>query len=132
MYKKCYASRIKNNKYKIHLWDDIGYDEIVWYDTAYEQNKDGKYTGVDGVKLSKTTKVFSGIQTVYGEISLDIYSRGRDMQKTGIIGNRINLTSESTLMRAAYCLSQKEKPFEEIWNENLEGFKIRSEDIEEN
>ena len=55
MYKKCYASRIKNNKYKIHLWDDIGYDEIVWYDTAYEQNKDGKYTGVDGVKLSKTT-----------------------------------------------------------------------------
>ena len=56
MYKKCYASRIKNNKYKIHLWDDIGYDEIVWYDTAYEQDKDGKYIGVDGIKLSKTTK----------------------------------------------------------------------------
>ena len=56
MYKKCYASRIKNNKYKIHLWDDIGYDEIVWYDTAYEQDKDGKYIGVDGIKLSKTSK----------------------------------------------------------------------------
>ena len=56
MYKKCYASRIKNNKYKIHLWDDIGYDEIVWYDTAYEKDKDGKFIGVDGVPLNKTTK----------------------------------------------------------------------------
>jgi len=56
MYKKCYASRIKNNKYKIHLWDDIGYDEIVWYDSAYERNNDGKYIGVDGAKLDKTTR----------------------------------------------------------------------------
>ena len=43
MYKKCYATRLGNNKYKIHLWDEGGYDEIVWYDTAYEQDKDGKY-----------------------------------------------------------------------------------------
>tara|TARA_Y100000589_G_C27149797_1_gene628442 strand:+ start:92 stop:1795 length:1704 start_codon:yes stop_codon:yes gene_type:complete len=56
MYKKCYASKIKNNKYKIHLWDDIGYDEVVWYDSAYERNNEGKYTGVDGVKLDKTTR----------------------------------------------------------------------------
>jgi len=56
MYKKCYASKIKNNKYKIHLWDDIGYDEIIWYDSAYERNNDGKYIGVDGAKLDKTTK----------------------------------------------------------------------------
>ena len=74
MYKKCYASRIKNNKYKIHLWDDIGYDEIVWYDTAYEQNKDGKYTGVDGVKLSKTTNWDRNDLGLYFQ---DIFSRHR-------------------------------------------------------
>ena len=27
-YKKCYATRLGNNKYKIHLWDEGGYDEI--------------------------------------------------------------------------------------------------------
>ena len=29
MYKKCYTQKIKDNKYKVYLWDDIGYDEIV-------------------------------------------------------------------------------------------------------
>ena len=56
MYKKCYATKVKDNKYKIHLWDDIGYDEILWYDTAYQVDNNGKYNGVDGTKLSKTTK----------------------------------------------------------------------------
>ena len=56
MYKKCYATKVKDNKYKIHLWDDIGYDEILWYDTAYQVDDKGKYKGVDEIKLSKTTK----------------------------------------------------------------------------
>ena len=56
MYKKCYATKVKDNKYKIHLWDDIGYDEILWYDTAYQIDDKGKYKGVDGTKLNKTTK----------------------------------------------------------------------------
>ena len=37
MYKKCYATRLGNNKYKIHLWDEGGYDEIEWYNTAYQE-----------------------------------------------------------------------------------------------
>ena len=56
MYKKCYATKVKDNKYKIHLWDDIGYDEILWYDIAYQVDDKGKYKGVDEIKLSKTTK----------------------------------------------------------------------------
>jgi hypothetical protein len=28
MYKKAYATRLGGNKYKIHLWDSAGYDEI--------------------------------------------------------------------------------------------------------
>ncbi len=80
-------------------------------------------------QICDKTKVFSGVQTVYGEVSLDIYSRGRDIQDAGIIGNRINLTSESTFCRIAYCLSQPDKDFEELWEENLEGFDLISKQI---
>ena len=40
MYKKCYATRLGNNKYKIHLWDEGGYDEIEWYNPAYQGDPD--------------------------------------------------------------------------------------------
>ena len=36
-YKKCYATRLGGNKYKIHLWDEAGYDEIEWFNTAYQE-----------------------------------------------------------------------------------------------
>ena len=80
-------------------------------------------------KLVRNTKVIASTQTTFGEVSLDIYSRGRDLQSSGIIGNRHNLSSETLFMRTAFCLSQSEKSFEEIWEENLEGFEIKSCDV---
>ena len=80
-------------------------------------------------EICDKTKVFAGVQTVYGEVSLDIYSRGRDIQDAGVIGNRINLTTESTFCRIAFALSQTEKDFDEIWEENLEGFEKISKQI---
>ena len=35
MYKKCYSTRLGHNKYKIHLWDEGGYDEIEWHNLMY-------------------------------------------------------------------------------------------------
>ena len=40
MYKKCYSTRLKNNKFKIHLWDEGGYDEIEWTNYAYKECKE--------------------------------------------------------------------------------------------
>lgn len=87
---------------------------------------------LDAVKeLVKKTKVIMGVQTIYGETNLNIYSTGRDLQKVGVIGNYLNLTTEVLFIRTAFCMSQKEKKFEDIWEENLEGFEIKSLEIEE-
>ena len=34
-YKKCFAKSLGKNKFKIHLWDEAGYDEIEWWNPAY-------------------------------------------------------------------------------------------------
>lgn len=80
-------------------------------------------------EICDKTKIFAGVQTVYGEVSLDIYSRGRDIQDAGVIGNRTNLTTETTFCRVAYCLSQTEKEFDKIWEQNLEKFDLKSKQI---
>ena len=58
MYKKCYAERLGNNKYKIHLWDEGGYDEIEWYNCAYQEcsKEDKLHTGLGGEPLRKIYK----------------------------------------------------------------------------
>lgn len=80
--------------------------------------------------LSKKTKVVMGVQTVYGEVNMNVYSTGRYLLEAGVLGNLMNLTTESLFARVAYCLSQKDKSFEECWKENLEGFEMRSIEIE--
>ncbi len=96
-----------------------------------------KYTKInlDNLKaikeLIKRTKLVVGVQTVYGETNMNIYSSGRYLLETGVKGNYMNLTTESLFIRMAYCLSKSPKDFDKLWDENLEGFEIRSIDINE-
>ncbi len=116
------------------------YDAIILEGTGvgniaeHESNikKDGKNLKALN-ELNKKTKVIIGVQTVYGEVSLNIYSRGRDIQETGVLGNYLNLTTETLFCRTAHLLSKakNKKEFEKLWNENLEGFQTRNIDIKE-
>ena len=58
MYKKCYAERLGNNKYKIHLWDEGGHDEIEWYNYAYQEcsESDSNFSGLSNEPLKKIFK----------------------------------------------------------------------------
>ena len=58
MYKKCYETRLGNNKFKIHLWDEGGYDEIEWYNCAYQEctKEEATHTGLSGEPLKKIYK----------------------------------------------------------------------------
>ena len=58
MYKKCYAERLGNNKYKIHLWDEGGYDEIEWHNCAYQEcsESDSNFKGLSNEPLKKVFK----------------------------------------------------------------------------
>ena len=58
MYKKAYSTRLGGNKYKIHLWDHAGYDEIEWYNYAYQEcsDEDATHKGLSGESLKKIYK----------------------------------------------------------------------------
>ncbi len=81
--------------------------------------------------LCEKTKVIMGVQTVYGETNMNIYSSGIYIKEAGVLGNFMNLTTETLFMRAAYCLSKDKNLFDKLWDENLEGFKIRGIDIKD-
>ncbi|MAD65510.1 family B DNA polymerase [Haliea sp.] len=56
MYKSCFSQRV-NEKYLIHLWsDEGGYEKIEWEYPAYKEDPNGEYVGLNGEKLSKTTR----------------------------------------------------------------------------
>ncbi len=71
-------------------------------------------------KLAKKTKLIMGVQTVYGQTNMNVYSSGRHIIKAGVFGNLMELNTETLFIRAAYCLSQKDCSFEECWVKNLE------------
>lgn len=76
--------------------------------------------------LVTSTKVVVGVQTVYGQTNMNIYSSGRHLKKTGVYGQYMNLTTESLFVRLAFCLSSKD--FDKAWESNLEGFEIKNID----
>ena len=57
-YKKCYATRLGGNKYKMHLWDSAGYNEIEWYNFAYQEcsKEEATHIGLSGEPLKKIYK----------------------------------------------------------------------------
>ncbi|MEC8339687.1 MAG: Glu-tRNA(Gln) amidotransferase subunit GatD [Nanoarchaeota archaeon] len=81
-------------------------------------------------KLQETTKVVITSQTGSGETALNVYSYGVKIRDTGVLGNFMNLISESQYSRLAYCLSKKDEGFDTLWNSNLEGFELVSLDID--
>jgi len=58
IYKKCYATRLGANKFKIHLWDEAGYDEIEWFNAAYQEcdESESEFRGSNGEPLKKIYK----------------------------------------------------------------------------
>ncbi|NQZ84525.1 MAG: Glu-tRNA(Gln) amidotransferase subunit GatD [Nanoarchaeales archaeon] len=123
------------NMYDWELDHLVQYDAVVLEGTGVgnigANNDNFKKDNLVLKKLSEIcdkVKVFSGVQTVYGQVSLGIYSRGRDIKESGVIGDRTNLTTESTFCRAAHVLSC-EGDFDENWEENHEGFDLISKQI---
>jgi DNA polymerase elongation subunit (family B) len=54
-YKKCFAQRLKDNNYLIHLWQDEGYSKVEWTNQAYIEcdEADSTHVGLNGEPLRK-------------------------------------------------------------------------------
>jgi DNA polymerase elongation subunit (family B) len=55
-YKKVFAQKSGNNKHRIHLWTDLGYEKVEWVNQSYIEchPHDATYTGLNGEPLKKT------------------------------------------------------------------------------
>lgn len=55
MYKKIHAEKLSYNKFKIHLWEDSGYQQIEWTNQAYQEcdEYDATHKGINGEPLIK-------------------------------------------------------------------------------
>ena len=82
--------------------------------------------------LNKNTKLVMTSQCLYGSVKMNVYNYGRRLQEVGVRGNHMNLTPESMFMRCAHILSKDKKNFDKLFQENLEGFEIRTVDQEFN
>jgi DNA polymerase elongation subunit (family B) len=57
-YKSCFATKLGNNKYKIHLWEDKGYSSFEWNYPAYIEceEQEEEFVGLKKESLKKTYK----------------------------------------------------------------------------
>jgi DNA polymerase elongation subunit (family B) len=90
-YKKCYTSRLGKNKFKVHLWDDIGYEEIEWWNPAYAECSEDEAThrGINGEFLKKvynwdknTPRLHFHDMTPYQKFLIEKYGINDEPSKT--------------------------------------------------
>jgi glutamyl-tRNA(Gln) amidotransferase subunit D len=73
-------------------------------------------------KLSSKTVVVMAPQTIYGQLQMNVYSPGRDIQEAGVIGNYCDMTPETAFIKLAWLLSNypKEK-VKEMLHKDIRG-----------
>jgi glutamyl-tRNA(Gln) amidotransferase subunit D len=90
----------KNKGYKGLILETTGLGHV-----PYEQ---GKHNWLPKIKsaIKDGMTIVATAQTIYGTLNPNVYSAGRDLQKTGIIFS--NLTSETTLIKLGWVLGHKQ------------------------
>ena len=59
-YKSCFVQPLKDNNYRVHLWDDGGYQVMVWNYHAYEECSDhDAHRNIRGLRQESLRKVKS-------------------------------------------------------------------------
>lgn len=71
MYKRCFATRIKDNDYNIHLWTDNGYEYTRWSYPAYElsDSENCKYKTLDGLGVDEVLTWRDGDDVIFNDMS---------------------------------------------------------------
>jgi glutamyl-tRNA(Gln) amidotransferase subunit D len=73
-------------------------------------------------KLAKKMPVIMTSQCTFGRINMNVYTTGRTLQEAGIIGNSLDMTSETAFVKLAWLLSNfSKKETKDLISENLKG-----------
>ncbi|MFH1505868.1 MAG: Glu-tRNA(Gln) amidotransferase subunit GatD [archaeon] len=60
-------------------------------------------------------------QCIYGRVNMNVYSYGRRLQEAGVLGNNLDMTSETAFIKLAWLLSNNKKEVQELFSKNLRG-----------
>ncbi|MBU0471481.1 MAG: Glu-tRNA(Gln) amidotransferase subunit GatD [Nanoarchaeota archaeon] len=72
-------------------------------------------------ELVKNMPVVVAPQTIYGKIDMNVYSPGRQLIQSGLIGNYTDMTPETAFIKLAWLLSNHKKDVKELFSKNLRG-----------
>ena len=73
-------------------------------------------------RLAKKIPLIATSQTIQGKINLNIYSTGRLLQEAGVIGNNLDIITETAFIKIAWLLSNFPKnKVRELFNEDFHG-----------
>ena len=73
-------------------------------------------------KLAKKIPVIATSQTIYGRINMNVYSTGRLLQEAGVLGNYLDMLTETAFIKISWLLSNYPKnKVKELVHENLHG-----------
>ncbi len=75
-------------------------------------------------ELAQKMPVVMSSQTIFGRINMNVYSPGRELLKTGVLGNLHDMTPETTFIKLAWLLSNysaKEIKEKNLINQNFRG-----------
>ncbi len=72
--------------------------------------------------IDNNTIVALTTQTIYGEVNMNVYSPGRKLLDIGILGNYMDMTTETAFIKLAWLLSNYPKhKVKELFSQNLIG-----------
>ena len=73
-------------------------------------------------KLANKIPVIATSQTIYGRINMNVYSTGRLLQEAGVLGNYLDIITETAFIKLSWLLSNYPKhKVKELIHENLHG-----------
>ena len=92
----------------------------------YKRKKDDPKNNYYSIKelllLAKKIPLIITSQTIQGKVNLNIYSTGRLLQEAGVLGNNLDIITETAFIKIAWLLSNFPKnKARELFHENLRG-----------
>ncbi len=70
-------------------------------------------------KLASKIPVVMTTQTIFGNVNMNVYSTGRKLIEVGVLGNYLDLLSETAFIKLAWLLSNYPKQVKELIGKNL-------------
>ena len=71
--------------------------------------------------LTQNMPVVMTSQTINGRVNMNVYTNGRNLKNTGILGHQLDITPSTAYMKIAWLLSNHQENFKALYKANVTG-----------